>query len=212
MRRTVFGVGAALALFVAGPLQAGDEKKQMEIKDGVIDSIRLKVEVLPADLPLLIGEFSTAGADLGSGEEGGKDTRVEAAKAMKQLGPELLVNSLRAKLKESPRFQNLVEPGAPERPEEYLVLEGKFLKIDPGSRAKRYWGGFGAGKSGVQVAGVIKDASGKVLAEFTHMKHSGFGVGGGDYLKFLSDDAKDVGADIGEFLNQWAAGADLTKD
>jgi hypothetical protein len=64
----------------------------------------------------------------------------------------------------------------------------------------------------VQVEGTVSDASGALLAEFKHMKHSGIGLAGGDYLKFLSDDTKDVGSDIGEFLNRWVSGGDLRKD
>ena len=93
-----------------------------------------------------------------------------------------------------------------------MVVEGRFVAIEPGSKAKRYWGGFGAGKSGVQVSGTVKDSSGKVLAEFTHMKNSGIGMFGGNYVKFLSDDTRDVGQDIATFLGRWAGGEDLQKD
>jgi len=47
---------------------------------------------------------------------------------------------------------------------------------------------------------------------FKHRKHSGIGLAGGDYFKFLSDDSKDVGEDIARFLGAWATGKDLTKD
>ena len=38
-------------------------------------------------------------------------------------------------------------------PDGALVVEGKFVTLDPGSRTKRYFAGFGAGKSSVKVAG-----------------------------------------------------------
>jgi len=97
-------------------------------------------------------------------------------------------------------------------PENALIVDGRFTMIDPGSRSKRYWGGFGAGKSGVGVEGKITNAAGEVLAEFKHRKHSGVGIGGGDYFKFMSDDTKDVGEDIAKFLGAWATGRDLTKE
>jgi hypothetical protein len=31
-------------------------------------------------------------------------------------------------------------------------------------------------------------------------------------MKFLSDDTKDIGKDIGTFLIRWAAGSDLRED
>ena len=80
-----------------------------------------------------------------------------------------------------------------------------------GSRAKRWALGFGAGKSGIAVEGTIKNAKGEVLAEFKHMRHSGIGIAGGDYVKFLSDDTKDVARDIGLFLKRWASGGDLKE-
>jgi len=193
--------------------QAGErESRPTDIEDGVLDSIHLKVAALPEGLPIFVKPFSTEGVDLGTGAEGGKDTRVEAAKAIAALGPELLLKSLQTSLREGATLQILPDPNTATMPAEYLVIEGKFLAIDPGSRAKRYWAGFGAGKSGVKVTGTVKDSSGKVLAEFTHMKHSGIGVGGGDYMKFLSDDTKDIGKDIGTFLIRWAAGSDLRED
>jgi hypothetical protein len=62
------------------------------------------------------------------------------------------------------------------------------------------------------VEGIVKDGAGKTLATFKHRKHSGIGIGGGDYIKFMSDDTKDVGKDIARFLAGWATGKDLSAD
>ena len=62
------------------------------------------------------------------------------------------------------------------------------------------------------IEGRISKPSGETLAEFKHRRHSGIGIGGGDYFKFLSDDTKDVGTDIGKFLNAWARGMRLDKE
>jgi hypothetical protein len=122
------------------------------------------------------------------------------------------VEAFRGTLLESGRFKEVLPADTATLPEGTLVVEGRFLRIDPGSRAKRYLASFGAGKSTVQVTGTVKDASGNVVAEFTHMRHSGIGIGGGDYVKFLSDDTRDVGHDIARFLARWASGEDLHKD
>jgi len=82
-----------------------------------------------------------------------------------------------------------------------VVLRWRCEVIDPGSRAKRYWVGFGAGRSGVGLAGSLVDrASGQELATFRHQKESGIGVAGGDYMKFLRDDATETARDIGTML------------
>lgn len=44
------------------------------------------------------------------------------------------------------------------------------------------------------------------------VKNSGIGIGGGDYVKFLTDDTKDIGHDMALFLAKWAKGEDLHED
>ena len=207
-------------LVIAGSLVVGwatagwaANKDPMNIEGGALDEIHLKVPALSAGVPILIRAFSTQGVDLGTGGEDAKNQkRSDATRIMVKTAPDLFVEAFKAALAEGGAFKAAPAADGEAVPESALVVEGKFLKIDPGSRAKRYLGGFGAGKSGVQVTGSLKDASGKVLAEFTHMKHSGMGIGGGDYVKFLSDDTRDVGRDIAMFLTKWATGKDLHKD
>ena len=189
------------------------ENDPMNITEGTLDEIHLKVPTLSAGAPIVIRPFTTEGADLGTGGKDAKnEQRLNATRIMLKIAPELLVEGFNAALAEGGVFPAALAPGGEVVPENALVIEGRFLRIDPGSRAKRYWAGFGAGKSGVQVTGTLKDASGKVLAEFTHMKNSGFGIGGGDYAKFLSDDSRDVGRDLALFLTKWATRKDLHKD
>ena len=189
------------------------EKDPMNIVDGALDEIHLKVSAIGAGVPILIRPFTTEDVDLGTGGKKAKNKkRSDATRVMLKVAPELLEEAFRSTLLEEGVFKVVSPPYSELIQETALVVEGRFLKIDPGSRAKRYWGGFGAGKSGVQVTGSLKDASGKVLAEFTHMKHSGIGLGSGDYVKFLSDDTMDVGHDIALFVAKWAAGKDLHED
>src|SRR5258707_8422564 len=55
-----------------------------------------------------------------------------------------------------------------------LIIRGKVEDLSPGSRAKRYLGGFGAGAAGTKLSGEIVDAkSGTVLARFTQERRSG---------------------------------------
>ena len=83
--------------------------------------------------------------------------------------------------------------------------------LDPGSRAKRYFAGFGAGKSSVKVAGVVTDAQGKTLATFEQRRIGSMGMGGGDSLGKLMADSRNIGEDIATFLARWARG-DSLKD
>jgi len=60
-----------------------------------------------------------------------------------------------------------------------LLLDCHFSKLVAGSRAKRFWVGFGAGKSVLEVSGEIRErATGRVVGRFTHARLSwccGFG-------------------------------------
>jgi hypothetical protein len=186
-------------------------KDRMNIEDGVLDEIHLKVERIATGIPVVIRTFPADNASLGSAEEGGENKQ-RAAGTMVKVAPDLLTRTLAGALQQSRAFgEVLIDPDAAP-PAGAIVVEGEFVSIDPGSRAKRYFVGFGAGKSGVGVTGTVKDAGGELLAEFNHRKHSGIGIGGGDYVKFLSDDTEDVAKDIAQFLAGWARGEDLTKD
>lgn len=82
-----------------------------------------------------------------------------------------------------------------------LLVKGKVTRMDPGSQALRYWVGFGAGRSTVEVAGEVIDLqSNKPLLKFKHAKASGIGGFGGDYQKFLTDDTHDVGEDVAKMI------------
>ncbi len=215
MRTARVALIGTLVLLVAGlgsTMEARKKKDPMHVRDGVLDEIDLRVAAIERSIPVVIRTFPADKAELGTGEEGGKENRVEAAQSMQKLAPDLLKEALKKALAESGVFGALITDDGGTVPEGAVVIEGRFVLIDPGSRAKRYWVSFGAGKSGVGVAGTVKDSAGELLASFKHRKHSGIGVGGGDYIKFMSDDTKDVGKDIARFLTGWATGKDLSDD
>lgn len=82
-----------------------------------------------------------------------------------------------------------------------LLIRGAVSEMNPGSRAARYWVGFGAGKSRVEITGEIVNAeTGALLLSFTHARVSSIGGLGGDYTKFLTDDLRDIGDDVGKLL------------
>ncbi|MEP7309039.1 MAG: DUF4410 domain-containing protein [Acidobacteriota bacterium] len=85
-----------------------------------------------------------------------------------------------------------------------LVVDGKFTELDPGSRAKRYFVGFGAGKSGVTVSGTVKTSDGTRLASFEQRRIGVMGAAGGDSLGRFAADAESIGEDITKFLSAWA--------
>ena len=82
-----------------------------------------------------------------------------------------------------------------------LVVRGKVTSMDPGSRAARYWAGFGAGAARTAVEGEVVDAgSGKVLLRFRQERRSGVGLAGGDYVKLMQRNLRTIGEDLGMVL------------
>jgi uncharacterized protein DUF4410 len=217
MRRMTIRIQrAALAAVVIGAIGAvsavGAQSPVKKIEDGVLDKIELFVASLekPADLTVVIKPFDASGANLGTGGKDGKEARQQEAKTMQNEGPRVLADRLAATLTESKAFKQVQVAKADEAaPAGGVVIEGKFLTLDPGSRAKRYFAGFGAGKSSVEVEGTVKDASGRTLATFAQRRVGAMGMGGGDSLGKLMSDSKDIGEDIGKFLTKWASGANL---
>ena len=86
--------------------------------------------------------------------------------------------------------------------DETLLVRTRVITMDPGSRAARYWAGFGAGAARVVISSeVVAGASGKVLLSFTQERRSGFGVAGGDYIKLMQRTLRQLGGDAAMVLN-----------
>ena len=84
-----------------------------------------------------------------------------------------------------------------------IVIRGRVTVMDPGSRAARYWGGFGAGAARTAISGEAVDSSGRVLFKFRQERRSGVGVAGGGYESLLNRNIRAIGKDIGFVLEQF---------
>ena len=202
--------GAALVLLLASAAGAAQSPVKT-IEDGVLDKIQLFVPKLErTDIPVVMVAFDASAADLGTGGKDGKDARQQEAQTMQNEGPRVLGERFVATLQELGPYKvvRTLKPGEA-KPDDALIVEGKFLTLDPGSRAKRYFAGFGAGKSSVKVSGSVKDAAGRTLATFEQRRIGTMGMGGGDSLGKLLSDSRSIGDDIGKFLARWARGEKL---
>jgi hypothetical protein len=86
---------------------------------------------------------------------------------------------------------------APRGKRSALVIRARVIKLDPGSQAARYWGGFGMGAVKVEMTGEIIDAaSRKTLVRFRQERRSGFGAFGGGYGALFARTAHQIGGDI----------------
>ncbi len=206
MRRLML---ASMALLLCSPIEGQQPVKTIE--DGALDRIQLFVAALeqPAERTVIIKPFTTDSTDLGTGGKEGKDARQKEAQTMLREGPRVLAENFVATLaKGGFKAVRALEEGQA-IPAGAIVVEGRFDQMDPGSRTKRYFAGFGAGKSSVKVTGAVKESGGRTLATFEQRRIGTMGVGGGDSLGKLMSDSRSIGEDIAKFLAKWARGEKL---
>jgi len=198
---TAFAVAVACG---SGSPAAAQDRPLRTVKDGLLDEIKLYADKLPSSGRIVIRSFSATDADIVEGE------KKEETKTMQADGPRMLSEHFISKLKELKSFADVSAlESAAAAPSDALLVEGKFTELDPGSRAKRYFGGFGAGKSAVTIVGSVKSADGTVLATFQHRRIGTMGAFGGDSLGKLAADTKSLGEDVAKFVDAWATGKKL---
>ena len=81
------------------------------------------------------------------------------------------------------------------------VVTGRITRIDGGSRATRYWVGFGAGAAKVGVAGSVREGN-REVASFSHDRWSGTGVFGGASASLLQKCLRAIGADVAKMIDK----------
>ena len=205
---------AILVAFSLSTVAVSAQSPLKTIEEGALDRIELFVKGLddPKSTAVVIKPFDASIADLGTGGKDGKEARQEEAQTMVREGPRVLADRFVSTLTQSGPFKEVRSLDAGDTvPAGALVVEGKFVTLDPGSRAKRYFVGFGAGKSSVKVIGTVKDASGRTLATFEQRRIGAMGFGGGDSLGKLMTDSKNIGEDIAKFVARWARGDSLEE-
>jgi len=196
-------VGVCVAASRSGALFAQGSPLQT-VKGGILDEAALYTTKLPDTKVVVIYPFSASDADITEGE------KKEETKKLQSSGPGILNDQFVTTLKKMGPFTDVsaVAAGATP-PADAIVVEGKFTEMDPGSRAKRAFVGYGAGKSGVKVEGSIKTGDGKLLATFAQRRVGVMGGFGGDSMDKLVGDTTAIGEDLAKFLNAWANGKKL---
>ena len=122
--------------------------------------------------------------------------------AMKPLIVKNLTLSIEAEMKKRKLFKNVIDNG--DAKDKAVILEGNFTEFNGGSRALRFWVGFGAGKTYLAVKGRLVDAqSGKELATFIDQETGFKGVASMESFEDLfPHQAKSLGEHIGEFIEK----------
>ncbi len=111
------------------------------------------------------------------------------------------VEALKKELKANVKVQ---EASAAPKTAKTLIIRGTVNSMDPGSRAGRYFAGFGAGAASATSTIEFVDArSGSVLARITQSRRSGgtWKGGGGSDLEVMRDSIHATGEDIARALD-----------
>jgi len=202
MRNTLLaGIALAMALSVA----AGDEivfrGRVEEWNDDMIDEMTF---VQPGPWGGIYDAVVVEPIDMSKTEIGGKGKGQEAANETAKLMPQWAQDSVRAGFTlGSPRLVTPEEAASLPPETRVVVLKWRCESIEPGSRAKRFWVGFGTGHGGITVSGSLVDrATGKELLTFRHTRLSGRGLTptGGIYAHVLEEAGTESTRDVGKML------------
>lgn len=200
-------VGMGLVVLLAGAVGPAVATEGRTIGKSPLDHATLYQNSISKDVPVRIRMFSTENADLGTGAKKNKPKYQQIAEDMKANAPGLLLTGLTENLKEN-GFPDVGQMDSNQpMPEECLVIEGEFTMLNPGSQSKRYWAGFGAGKSRVCTTGRVVNATGDLLLEFNHCRNQAMGMFGGESEGQMAKDSQATGAHLAEFMAKWAEGA-----
>jgi hypothetical protein len=196
----------AIALFTIAPsLQARGRKKAASTEPGTykewgpdIDEIEILKSFKTADYDrIVVLPFDTSATPMPDKSDRSYDT----IKSVLGRYTSTLVEGLKRELKAKLQVEQADK--AP-KTAKALIIRGKVDDINPGSRAGRYFGGFGAGAAGNKISGEIVDAkSGQVLARFTQSRRSAgtFKGAGGSDSEVMRDSIHAIGEDIAHLLD-----------
>jgi hypothetical protein len=205
MKSRTLSLSLCLVLLATSAMQAGEEKGPTEpgsYKEWGpdIDEIEIVKTFKASDYDkIVVLPFDTSDTPLpDKGEKSYNSiTSVLAAYTL------TLVEALKPELKAKAEVDTAEK--AP-KSAKTLILRGKVERLSPGSRAKRYVAGFGAGAAGTKVSGELVDArSGKVLVRFTQERRSGgtFKFAGGKDMDVMRDAIHAAGKDIAHIIDSF---------
>lgn len=144
---------------------------------------------------LVIKDFSAEGAEYSRVDE---EEKAGIVKMMPMLMNNI-ADALTAELKAKGVFKEIARNSASGGKQ--IILEGKFSEFNAGSKALKFFVGFGAGKAYLKFKGRFVDASGKELATFEDRETGYLGsMTMMSYSELFPHQAKGIGENLAKFL------------
>jgi hypothetical protein len=139
------------------------------------------------------------------------DVKDEDDRKLAAIMPGLLQSELVIRMRAAGTFErvvNLAETTTPTDGGTMLRLEGTLSRLSTGSRALRYFVGFGAGASKAQIETRFVDvATGKVVLATADRREAAFGIFGGDGEEHLREALSDTARDLAKLVARLKATA-----
>jgi hypothetical protein len=198
MKKSLFALVMSLVLLTAGAQTARCEESPLPKPDILTEEEVFTSQKLSTYDTLIIRDFSTDGAEYSRVDEEEK-VKIEA---MKPLLTKTISESLAMELKAKKLFKNIVINGEPTG--NAVILEGAITEFNAGSRALKFFVGFGAGKAYLLVTGRLVDAqTGRELATFVD-RETGYrgAVAMESYEDLFPHQAKSLGENISQFIEK----------
>lgn len=196
MKKSLMALVLSLALIVAGAQAARTEDRPLPKPDVLTEEAVFTSQQLSVYDTLIIRDFTTDGAEYSRVDDEEK-VKIEA---MKPLLVKMISESLSMQVKTKKLFKNVVINGEPTG--NAVILEGAIAEFNAGSRALKFFVGFGAGKAYLLVKGRLLDArTGRELATFVD-RETGYrgAVGMESFEDLFPHQAKSLGENISQFI------------
>lgn len=198
MKKLVFALAMSLSLLASGAQPALSEETPLP-KPGILteETINTSRKLSTYDT-IVIRDFTTDGAEY-SRVDPEEKSKIDA---MKPLLSKTISESIVMELKMKKLFKNIAHNS--EATGNAVILEGAITEFNAGSRALKFFVGFGAGKAYLKAKGRLIDAaSGQELATFED-RETGYrgAVGMESYLDLFPHQAKSLGEHISRFIEK----------
>ncbi len=198
MKKSLFVLVLSIVMLSTGAQIARSDENPLPKPDVLTEEEVFTSQKLSSYDTLVIRDFTTDDAEYSNVD----DEERPKIDAMKPLLTKTISESLAKELKAKKLFKNIEINGEPRG--NTVILEGAITEFNAGSRALKFFVGFGAGKAYLKVKGRLVDAqSGKELATFVDRET---GYRGAVTMESFEDlfphQAKSLGENISQFIEK----------
>jgi hypothetical protein len=205
MRNAVLSSLAVFALFASAPSVEARGRKSVSTEPGTYKEWGPDIDEITINKTFKIADYNTIVVvpfDTSKTTKPGKDEdSYHAVNNVLEGFSGTLSEALRQELKATAKVEQHSKAPKASRT---LIVRGTVEEIDPGSRAARYWAGFGAGGAVTKITGEIVDAAtGAVLIQFEQSRRSGgtMKFAGGKDTQVMRDSIHAIGEDVAHMLD-----------